>query len=115
MAEEREFSVESRAGYTLLRVESCRLDALLAPRLRSEFVLLNGQGATTIVLDMARCTHCDAAGLGAIQMGDRLCRSAGGKLVIMGLTPSVGHEFTASKLNASLTCVYSEAQLQSVL
>ena len=38
MAEDREFSVESRAGYTLLRVESCRLDALLAPHLRSEFV-----------------------------------------------------------------------------
>ena len=115
MAEDREFSVESRAGYTLLRVESCRLDALLAPHLRSEFVLLNGQGATTIVLDMARCTHCDAAGLGEIQMGERLCRNAGGKLVIMGLTPSVEHEFTASKLIASLTCVYSETQLQSVL
>lgn len=34
MAEEREFSVEARAGYTLLRVESCRLDALLSPRFK---------------------------------------------------------------------------------
>lgn len=106
-----EFTVTKQEGITYIHVKSERLDAVLAPRLKSEFVVLSGSGINNMVLDLESCKYCDSSGLSAILVGNRLCRNAGGALVLTKLNPGVERLITISQLDTVLNIAYNETQL----
>jgi len=68
-----EFKIEKRNHFTLIQVLEEKLDTHIAPTLKSELVLVSGNGEKNIILDLSKCRYCDSSGLSAILVANRLC------------------------------------------
>lgn len=52
-----EFKIEKRKNYTFIQVLEEKLDTHIAPTLKSELVLVSGNGEKNIVLDLIKCRY----------------------------------------------------------
>jgi anti-sigma B factor antagonist len=46
-------------------------------------------GETNVLIDLSTCNSCDASGISALLLGDRLCRQANGKFILYGLSDRI--------------------------
>jgi len=97
-----EFNIEKKDNYTLIQVLEEKLDTHIAPNLKSELVLISGNGEKNIILDLSNCRYCDSSGLSAILVANRLCKNASGTFVLTGLTEAVERLITISQLDTVL-------------
>jgi anti-anti-sigma factor len=97
-----EFKIEKLPNYTLIQVLEEKLDTHIAPTLKSELVLVSGNGEKNIVLDLSKCRYCDSSGLSAILVANRLCKNANGTFVLTGLNDAVERLITISQLDTVL-------------
>ena len=97
-----DFKVEQQPNYTLIRVLHEKLDTHVAPSLKSELVLISGNGEKNIILDLGKCRYCDSSGLSSILVANRLCKNAGGMFVLTGLNDAVERLITISQLDTVL-------------
>jgi len=102
-----EFSIDKQEKYTLIKVLVEKLDTHIAPALKSELVLIAGNGEKNIILDLSKCRYCDSSGLSAILVANRLCKNAEGTFVLTGLQPSVERLITISQLDTVLNITYT--------
>ena len=96
------FEVHKRGNYTLVRVDSERLDTNNAPDLKSKLVVINNEGEKNIVLDLSNCNYCDSSGLRAVLVANRLCEDAIGTFILTGLQPDVEYLVKISMLHTVL-------------
>lgn len=114
--ESQNFRIIREKGHIRLVVLADRLDALLAPKLRSELVVLAGSGEGRIVLDLNDLQYCDSSGLSAILVANRLCREASdGIFILTGLSKEVERLITISQLDTVLKIAYTDAQVDQFL
>jgi anti-sigma B factor antagonist len=97
-----DFNIESRNSGTVIQIQSEKLDTHIAPALKSELVLVSGQGEKNIILDLSKCIYCDSSGLSAILVANRLCKNANGTFVLCGLNEAVERLITISQLDTVL-------------
>jgi anti-sigma B factor antagonist len=97
-----EFKIEKKDKFTLIEVLEEKLDTHLAPTLKSELVLISGNGERNIVLDLSHVRYCDSSGLSAILVANRLCKNSNGKFVLSGLNDAVERLITISQLDTVL-------------
>ncbi|RLD59689.1 MAG: anti-anti-sigma factor [Bacteroidetes bacterium] len=97
-----EFKIDKFENHTLIKVLSEKLDTHIAPTLKSELVLVSGNGEKNIVLDLGNCRYCDSSGLSAILVANRLCKNANGTFVLTGLNDAVERLITISQLDTVL-------------
>ena len=97
-----EFKIEKLNIYTLIQVLEEKLDTHIAPTLKSELVLVSGNGEKNIILDLNKCRYCDSSGLSAILVANRLCKNANGTFVLTGLNDAVERLITISQLDTVL-------------
>lgn len=97
-----DYEVIKHEGYTLVKVLADRLDTNIAPDLKSELVLINGNGEKNIILDISECEYCDSSGLSAILVANRLCENSMGTFVLTGLQPDVEQIIRISMLHTVL-------------
>lgn len=97
-----EFKIEKLGNYTLIQVLEEKLDTHIAPTLKSELVLVSGNGEKNIILDLSKCRYCDSSGLSAILVANRLCKNANGTFILTGLTDAVERLITISQLDTVL-------------
>ncbi len=97
-----EFKIEKQDNHTLIQVLEEKLDTHIAPTLKSELVLVSGNGEKNIILDLSKCRYCDSSGLSAILVANRLCKNAGGTFVLTGLNDAVERLITISQLDTVL-------------
>ncbi len=113
-----ELNIENRSDYTLIQVLEEKLDTHIAPNLKSELVLVSGNGEKNIILDLIKCKYCDSSGLSAILVANRLCKNANGTFVLSGLSEAVERLITISQLDTVLniteTVEEAETLIQSV-
>jgi anti-anti-sigma factor len=83
------------------------LDTHIAPSLKSELVLISGNGEKNIVLDLSKCRYCDSSGLSAILVANRLCKNASGIFILTGLNDAVERLVTISQLDTVLNITSS--------
>ena len=93
-----EFKIEKLDNYTQIEVLIDKLDTHIAPSLKSELVLIAGNGEKNIILDLSNCRYCDSSGLSAILVANRLCKNANGVFVLSGLQTAVERLITISQL-----------------
>ncbi len=96
------FKIDKLEKYTLIQVEEEKLDTHVAPTLKSELVIISGQGVRNIILDLRACRYCDSSGLSAILVANRLCKNASGTFVLTGLNEAVERLITISQLDTVL-------------
>ena len=99
------FTKEKTEHYTVLRVDAERLDSLLAPELKAELTLLNGEGVNNIILNLEQAKYCDSSGLSSVLIGNRLCKNSNGMLILVGVQPTVKKLITISQLDSVLHSV----------
>jgi anti-anti-sigma factor len=110
-----EFKIEKLEHYTLVEVLEEKLDTNIAPSLKSELVLISGNGERNIVLDLSSCRYCDSSGLSAILVANRLCKNASGTFVLTGLTDAVERLITISQLDTVLNIAYSHKEASEII
>jgi anti-sigma B factor antagonist len=102
-----EFNIDKKDKFTLVKVEVEKLDTHIAPALKSELVLVAGNGEKNIILDLSSCRYCDSSGLSAILVANRLCKNANGTFVLTGLQPAVERLITISQLDTVLNISFT--------
>lgn len=100
-----DFKIDKKENYTLIKVLDEKLDTHIAPNLKSELVLISGNGEKNIILDLSNCRYCDSSGLSAILVANRLCKNAKGTFVLAGLNEAVERLITISQLDTVLNIV----------
>jgi len=102
-----EFNIEKLENYTLVKVLVEKLDTHVAPALKSELVLIAGNGEKNLILDLSNCRYCDSSGLSAILVANRLAKNANGVFVLTGLQPAVERLITISQLDTVLNITFT--------
>lgn len=93
------YSIDKQEKYSILALDEEKLDTLVAPKLKSEFVTLFQSGTSNLILDMSKVKYVDSSGLSAILVANRLAGDEDGFLVLAGITPHVMKLITISKLD----------------
>ena len=96
------FRTEKKDGYTFIFFSTDKLDAIVAPDLKSELILINKNGEKNILIDLESVKYCDSSGLSALLIGNRVCSEAKGSFIISSLQPSVAKLVTISQLDTVL-------------
>ena len=101
------FEIQKKDNYTIIQILSDKIDYKIAPLLKSEVILLLGEGEKNIILDLSKCTYCDSEGLNAILISKRLCKNSNGTLVVGGVKDKVEQLISLSQLDKVLNIAYN--------
>ena len=83
------FSIEKKEQYTLFTLDEENLNSIIAPLLKSEFIIYRNEGLNNFILDLSNVKFVDSSGLSAILTANRLWKGFG-SFVITGIDyPSV--------------------------
>ena len=96
------FKTDKQDNYTLIKFSTDKLDAIVAPDLKSEIVLISKQGAKNILIDLERVIYCDSSVLSALLVGHRVCKEANGIFILSALQPAVEKLIAISQLDSIL-------------
>ena len=77
------YTIEKTEKYSLIQLHEEKLNSLIAPDLKSEFVKLNAEGIRNIIIDMSEVKYVDSSGLSSILVGNRLCENDEGLFVLV--------------------------------
>jgi len=110
-----EFKIDKFENHTLIKVLEEKLDTHIAPTLKSELVLVSGNGEKNIILDLGNCRYCDSSGLSAILVANRLCKNAGGTFLLTGLNDAVERLITISQLDTVLNISNSLQEAEALI
>jgi anti-sigma B factor antagonist len=109
------FEVNKNGSYTLVKVNSERLDTNNAPDLKSKLVVVNNEGEKNIILDLSNCNYCDSSGLRAVLVANRLCEDAIGTFILTGLQPDVDNLVRISMLHTVLLITNTVKEAEDLL
>ncbi|TAF32124.1 MAG: anti-sigma factor antagonist [Cytophagales bacterium] len=101
------YNIEKHEKYTLLSLNEDRVDSLISPQLKSEFVTLFQSGTNNLILDLKEVKYVDSSGLSAILVANRLTENNDGILVLTSVSDFVLKLLTISRLNDVLNVMLS--------
>ena len=96
------YTIDKKENYTIITIDEKKLDTSIAPDLKSEFVKLNAEGITNLILDLNNVKYTDSSGLSSILIANRLCNSSNGLLILTSLQDHVMKLISISKLESVL-------------
>ncbi len=94
------FTSEIKDGYSIIYMEADSLDNQTTAELRSELVLLAGNGICNMIIDLSKCHYCDTSGLSAILIAHRLCKD--GVLILVGVSAEVSNILSIQRFDPEL-------------
>lgn len=99
------FSLDKHEKYVLIKLNESKLNSLISPQLKSEFILINTEGIRNIILDLSAVKYSDSSGLSSLLVGHRLCKNSEGSFIITGLNDNINRLVTISQLENVLSIV----------
>ncbi|MDG1476000.1 MAG: STAS domain-containing protein [Vicingaceae bacterium] len=108
------FKIEQQDNFTLIKFSTDKLDAIVAPDLKAELVLVSKNGAKNILIDLESVRYCDSSGLSALLIGRRLCKEAEGTFALSSLQSAVQKLIKISQLDTILTIRASVEEAHNV-
>lgn len=99
------FKIDKQDQYTIFTLEEPQLDAVIAPKLKSELIILQQEGSRNLILDLSHVNFVDSSGLSAILTGNRLWKKQGTFVVAGKLHPSVAKLIEISRLDTVLILI----------
>lgn len=97
-----EYSLKKEEKYIEIVLKNEKLDAVIAPELKTDFVKFNQSGHKNIILDLSETKYIDSSGLSAILVGNRLCSNEKGTFVLSNINSHVDKLITISQLKSVL-------------
>jgi len=107
-------TTEKSNGFDLIKIDAEKLDTLLAPDLKSEFVVLEKSGTKSVIVDLTETKYCDSSGLSALLVGNRLFKETG-KMVLFGLQPNVKKLIEISQLHNVLNIATNQEDAKAMI
>lgn len=99
------YSVDKQDRYTVFQIQEENLNSIIAPNLKSEFVILSNEGVSNLILDLSQVAYVDSSGLSAILTADRLWKQLG-SFILTGIhNENIDKLIKISKLDSILTIV----------
>ncbi len=99
------FSIDKKERYTVFSLQEDNLNSVVAPDLKSEFIVMVNEGVENLILNLADVKFVDSSGLSAILTANRLWKGAG-SFVLTGINhPSVKKLIEISRLDSVLTII----------
>jgi anti-sigma B factor antagonist len=99
------YAIDKQERYAVFSLEEENLNSLIAPKLKSEFVILSNEGIKNLIFDLSAVKFVDSSGLSAILTANRLWKSLG-SFVLTGIEhPNVKKLIEISRLNTVLTII----------
>lgn len=99
------FTIDKTDRYTIFKLHEENLNSVIAPDLKSEFVLLRNEGVKNLILDMADVKYVDSSGLSAILTANRLWKDFGCYVLTSATNPAVKKLIEISRLESILTLI----------
>lgn len=79
------YTVDKQEKYAVFQVDEKNVNSLVAPELKSQFVILYNEGVKNLILDLGNVEFVDSSGLSAILTADRLWKEIG-SFILTGIT-----------------------------
>ena len=98
-----QYAVDKSERYTTLTLQEEKLDTLIAPKLKSEFVTMFQSGTANLILDLSTVKYVDSSGLSSILVANRMAKEENGCMVLIGIQDHVMKLIKISKLDQVLT------------
>jgi len=99
------YTVDKQEKYTIYQLQEDNLNSLIAPELKSKFVIFFNEGVSNLILDLSEVKYVDSSGLSAILTADRLWKQLG-SFILTGIDhPAVVKLIEISQLNDVLTII----------
>lgn len=96
-------TVKKEEKYSVIRPEIEKLDSTVAALMKSEIVLITGNGEKNLIIDLTDVKYIDSSGLSALLVANRACKGLEGTFVLTGLNDNVKKLITISQLDTILT------------
>ncbi len=109
------FQIFKNENFTVLTLQEAKLTSTIAKDLKTEFIQLNTLGAQHIILNLGDVSYADSSGLSAILIGNRLCKSSGGTLILCCLSAHVEKLINISQLNNVLNICPTEEEAREAI
>ncbi|HMN89160.1 MAG TPA: STAS domain-containing protein [Saprospiraceae bacterium] len=99
------YSIDKQEHYAVMRLEEKNLNSVIAPNMKSEFVILFNEGIKNLILDLSNVEYVDSSGLSAILTADRIWKREG-SFILTGIQhTNVKKLIEISRLDTVLTIV----------
>ncbi len=71
------YSLDKREKYAIFKIQEEKVDSLISPELKSQFIFLKNEGVHNLIVDMQEVDYIDSSGLSAILTANRLWKEEG--------------------------------------
>ena len=99
------YEIDKQEKYTVLKLNEENLNSILAPDLKSSFVLMSNEGVENLILDLSAVKFVDSSGLSAILTANRLWKGLGTFILTGIVHDSVKKLIEISRLDTVLTII----------
>ncbi len=106
------FVIENKKDITIFRLQEKRLDASLAPELKSQVLMLVAEGKKYLIIDLAQVDAIDSSGIGALLIAHRHTAEHEGFAAFIGIHGNVKDLLQMMQLHKQL---YIFSSVQEVL
>jgi anti-anti-sigma factor len=101
------FTVDKHEKYVLIKLNENKLNSIISPQLKSEFILSNTEGQRNIILDLSNVEYSDSSGLSSLLVGHRICKNSEGIFILTGINENISRLIAISQLENILNVVGS--------
>jgi len=98
-------NINQQEHYTIVKLSEEKLDTLISPELKSQFVFLHNEGVHNLILDMSSVKFVDSSGLSAILTANRLWSEKGEFILAAVEHENVQKLIQISRLETVLTII----------
>ena len=101
------YTIDKQDKYLSLTLHEEKLDASIAPNLKSELITLHAEGIKNIILDLNEVKYTDSSGLSALLVGNRIVQENGGMFILACLSDHTAKLIKISQLDSVLNILPS--------
>lgn len=106
------FVIENKKDITIFRLKEKRLDASIAPELKTQILMLVAEGKKYLIIDLAQVEAIDSSGIGALLIAHRHTAEKEGFAAFIGVHGNVKDLLQMTQLHKQL---YIFSSVQEVL
>lgn len=101
------YSIDKQAKYVIVQPHEEKIDASLAPELKTLFINLAADNNKSFILNMSDVKYVDSSGLSAVLFGNRLANEQKGSFVLTNIGDHVMKLIKISQLDRVLSIFVS--------
>ncbi|WP_424963604.1 STAS domain-containing protein [Ekhidna sp.] len=104
-----EFTVDKYENYSIAKINQEKVDSMVSPELKSEFMKLAQDGVQSLIVDMTDVKYVDSSGLSALLVGNRAFGESGA-FVLFNVTDHVMKLISISQLDKVMNIVAGQEE-----